>query len=449
MLGICLRYSGEYENEMFFLCMMQVLYSLIYMWSITKTRSADILLPIHLISYLYLGLFFITPILLIASGDEKCHGVNVMGGCYSATLIFLIGYIAFVIGYRFSRRYRETAVIEYDSIQLPQKNLVVVAVLLWGIGCISAILYLASTGKSLSYILSFGQQGNVSEYTTSSLGVRFLISFSYMMAMTYVVIFDKAKSIALKVIIGLITLSLYYVCGYRFIIIIVFVGCVIISFRRRNKELSYSRALLILLCILVMISVIGYSRRAVRSGQSITGNPFNAENIIYSLKSNFDIYQPFYGLVEKYPSEYPHTLGGSMVKDTLAMWIPRAIWSGKPTGEEQTMTIALMNSVSEFAIKGAAMAWPNIAEFYMEFGIIGVCILMYLFGRIASVSVKWYHSNNYKDVLKYAILMPTFLQLVIRGYTPSNVTMLVFLFIPLLGFKIFKNFLERRKHKRF
>ncbi len=54
---------------------------------------------------------------------------------------------------------------------------------------------------------------------------------------------------------------------------------------------------------------------------------------------------------------------------------------------------------------------------------------MYMFGRLAAASVKWYHSSDYKDTLKYAIMMPAFLQLVIRGYTPSNVTMLVYLFM--------------------
>ena len=236
-------------------------------------------------------------------------------------------------------------------------------------------------------------------------------------------------------------------CGYRFIILIVLIGCVIITLRKQGKELSYSKATLLLVGVIGIIGFIGFARVSVRTGGAYANQGFSCKDIIYSLKSNFDIYQPYYGLVSKYPSEYPFTHGRSMIVDTLAMWIPRIIWPNKPTGEEQTMTIALMNSVDSFAIKGAAMSWPNIAEFYMEFGVVGVCAFMYIFGRIVAESVKWYHSRDYKDILKYAVMMPTYLQLVIRGYTPSNITMLVYLFAPLIGFGLV-NSLHRKKTKR-
>lgn len=445
MFAICCRYEGEYENEVFFLCVMQLVYSLIYMAMINSTESVDILLPIHLISYIYLGLFFVAPILLISIGEEKCHGINIMDGCYAGTIIFILGYISFSIGYRFSKKYTNVNQITTNSIDLPNDVLVITATVIWLIGCISAVLFLGASGKSIAYVLSFGNQGYVNEYAEGSLGIRFLLTFSYMMAMTYIVIFNNSKSLIFKVVVGVFTISLYYVCGYRFIILIVLLGCIITTLRKRGLELSYSKAALLLVGIVGIISFIGFARVGVRNGGTYSNQDFSWEDIVYSLKSNFDIYQPYYGLVSKYPSKYSFTYGRSMIVDTVSMWVPRIIWPNKPTGAEQTMTIAVMNSVNAFAIKGAAMSWPNIAEFYMEFGIAGVCIFMYMFGRLAAASVKWYHSSDYKDTLKYAIMMPAFLQLVIRGYTPSNVTMLVYLFIPLMGFDVVKSLHQREK----
>lgn len=447
MLNTILNNDSYYIFELRYLFYSLFIYSIIYICTIIWCKDYDIISPLHLISFIYMFIFFITPILLISNGDTTCYGTDIMNGCKKATNIFLIGYVSFVFAYCLNNSMnRKTKKISRNDIQLEQKDIILASIIIWSIGFIASLLYLGSLGKSPMYILTFGLKGEVSASIYDASNMRFFISVSYMMVIPTIVLFNKLKSFPLKCIIVLMTVSAYYVNGYRFIVLIVLVGCLIISHRSAEKNISIRTMIITMGILIIVVSFMGVTRNDVRLGKKVDTSSFGMNSIIYSLKSNFDIYKPFYGLVNKYPSQYNYTVGGSMLKDTLSMWIPRAIWKNKPTSMEQTEVIALMNSVGDYAIKGAAMAWPNIAEFYMEFGLISVIVCMYAFGYVAKKSIEWYKSDDYKKIIKYSVLLPTFLQLIIRGYTPSNVTMLVFLFLPIIGYRIYKMiFIDQRK----
>lgn len=432
-------YSGEYKHELGCIMIASIVASIFYLFTVYQKREIDYFHPIHLITFLYYMLFIVGPVWFIIGDRADCYGTNVMGGCEKGTFIFVLGYIVFCFAY-LNTIAEKTQDVEMSGLILSDRTIIQLSFIIWLIGCASATLYLLSIGKTVSYILTLGNQGVLVE--ASGGATRFLISFGYLMAFPCIMLFSHCRRKLFLLPILYITLALYYAMGYRFIMLIVIVGCCIMHFRCNSKVLSTTGLVVFIASILILVGFVGFMRQGVRTGNLTDASTFNFNDIIYALESNFDIYKPYYGLMQSYPQKFDYTMGGSMIKDTLAMWIPRAIWPGKPLATDQTMVVGLMNSVNSFAITGAAMAWPNIAEFYMEFGTIGVVVFMALFGKIASKSITWYTSNDMFDVVKYAVLMPTFLQLVIRGYTPSNVTMLVFLFLPIWFYRLAEYFIK-------
>lgn len=435
-------YSGEYKYELVCILLASFIVSVFYLFTAYQKRIIDYYHPLHLITFLYFMLFIIGPTWFVIGNRADCYGTNVMGGCVKGTVIFVLGYIVFCLAY-LNTAAENVEKINASGLFLTERTIIQLSFIIWLVGCISATLYLLSIGKTFSYILTLGNQGVLVEASDGA--TRFLISFGYMMAFPCIMLFSFCRRKHLLFPILYITLALYYTMGYRFIMLIVIVGCCIMHFRSKSKILSTVGLVAFIASILVLIGIVGFMRQGVRTGNITDLSGFDFDDIIYALESNFDIYKPYYGLVQTYPQKYDHTMGGSMIVDTLAMWIPRAIWPGKPLATEQTMVVALMNSVNSYAITGAAMAWPNIAEYYMEFGIVGVIVFMAILGRVASKAINWYTSNNTFDVVKYAVLMPAFLQLIIRGYTPSNVTMLAFLFIiPICIYRIVEQYVIAR-----
>ena len=132
------------------------------------------------------------------------------------------------------------------------------------------------------------------------------------------------------------------------------------------------------------------------------------------------------------PEKHPYTYGATMIVYTLVLIIPRAIWPGKP--------IPMMKEVVE-AVQGATVlkagaAFPNLGEFYMEFGAIGCVVCMWIFGVLSrKLKILYEDPDNTNDVILYCTLLPAYMQLIARGYTPSNVYLILFLALPYLVHK--------------
>ena len=109
------------------------------------------------------------------------------------------------------------------------------------------------------------------------------------------------------------------------------------------------------------------------------------------------------------------------------MIIPRVIWPGKPDALQK---MVVTTAVSETAAQ-SGMAFVNLGEFYFEFGILGCIVSMFLFG-VLSRYLRRIAKINSDGLICYSMLLPTCIQLVARGYIPSNFYLIVFLCLPTL-----------------
>ena len=421
-----------YYNEYLILLFSYLVVGLIMFYTIIKYKI-DVFQPFILISILYLFIFTITPMVFIIQENTQAHGVDIMDGCIKATIIYMISYIAFSSGYILKKFSFNSSKFnnEFKLSRLERKYILIISYLIWIVSYFCSAIYMISIGRGIVYMLTFGAGGTVKESLGGG-GLAFISNFSYCMIipLIYIIFFSKSKLIKFTLL--YITLSFYISRGFRFIIVIL-IGSIIISwYRKRRTKPSVTTIAVLILSFLLFIAALGYARRDLKNGNDVDWSSFGIENITYALESNFDIYKPFYGIVSKYPSEFSYTYGRALIGETITMFVPRAIWPNKPLAENSSVLMAIRRSVSDFAVLNAGMAVPNIAEFYIDFGIIGCIILMFIFGYIAKYITKYYFvpNNNIHYIILYSVIMPTFMQLVIRGYMPSNFYLVLFLIMP-------------------
>jgi oligosaccharide repeat unit polymerase len=149
---------------------------------------------------------------------------------------------------------------------------------------------------------------------------------------------------------------------------------------------------------------------------------------------NFEIYKPFYGLVQAVPNVHGYTLGKQLFY-TVVIVVPRLIWPDKPMPIMQELMSVSLNS---YAVQAGA-AWPNLGEYYSEFGIIGCVFFMFIFGMVCCWCRKLYRADNRTthSLIAYSIILPSLLQIIIRGYTPTNFYLMLFLLLPIWFIKRF------------
>ena len=116
------------------------------------------------------------------------------------------------------------------------------------------------------------------------------------------------------------------------------------------------------------------------------------------------------------------------------MMIPRAIWPSKPYSYGGVgLKVLIGNNIA------SGQAYPNLGEFYYSLGIIGVVLGMLIYGYWNyCYKDKYFKSNNYISITSYSILLGNNLQLIIRGFMPSNFWMVIFSMLPIWIYSIIK-----------
>ena len=148
--------------------------------------------------------------------------------------------------------------------------------------------------------------------------------------------------------------------------------------------------------------------------------------------------------METIPKNKNYLYGQQIFLFTATMFVPRIVWSNKPITSPGLLIIG--DAISDYAVK-AGTAYPIIGEFYLEFGVIGVIVFMYLYGKLNNYfsSIYIYSNNNIVKILEYTILLLANFQIIIRGYTPSNFYMVIFFILPIF---IFNKFIFKKSEEK-
>lgn len=396
-------------------------------------RNADVFEPIIFIYLLWICLFSIAPIILTVNGYTSIDGVDFMSGCVKGTLIYMFAAIAFYVGYYTQKGKKEKLV--YSNLvegALDKNNILKLMIVIWafswGIGIWHEVF---AMGRGFSYILTLGQYGEVSSSAALETPVAFLRNFSYSAIIPWLYIMIVSRSILLKSMITVCTLALYVLCGWRFILLIMGLSLITVYYVNRNKRPNALVMVSILVIALTMFTLIGNARNDLRSGRSFQWE-FSETTFTYMLETNLNIYQPYYAVVNHFPSEHMFTFGEGMIFDTAITFIPRAVWPEKPLSREFASLRAIRYSLGDKVIDHYKMAMPNLGEIYVDFGSVGIIALMFAWGRFLGKCTKMYQGKqvNFEKVVVYSVIYALSFQFVTRGYLPANFYLAIFVLWP-------------------
>lgn len=401
---------------------------MIVVMGVLVRRRVDIFEPFSLITILHLMIYLVAPIRSILINDTMHKaGAYTFSGCVSGTWIAFACYLFITLFYENSKKkYKESNANSFNRAQAQ-----VFSAVIWMVGFAATIVYLAMRGMSLMYMITLGGSGDFNEELTGNSSFAFFSVIANIMFSSWLMRFYLNPKSLLTWVMFFLTMSSLVVRGFRIFIVILAVAPVIFYYLMKRTRPSKKVILIILVAGMVMIGFIGWARGALRTNVALDMAAFSTESIDYAFWGNFDIYKTYYGIMDSVPKETPYTLGSQMIGYTIKMFIPRALWPSKP---EPPIREVLRFAVNDYAVRAGA-AYPAIGEWYHEFGVIGCIVISCFVGWI--LKRLWSKKESYclSDLLVFSTILPAILQLVIRGYTPTNFWMVLTMVLPIYFIK--------------
>ena len=404
-------------------------------------KRVDIFSPMTLVSVLYIFMFFVTPIYDICREDYLWFGVDLFEYGIKGSLVALLGYICFWFANIIIIRNKKMLIGENNKtnenelhvpiFQLNGQGVKTFIIIGYIVCLIANIFYLRSvSGSSLLYFLTLGLMGTSGTATSGDFGAISMLS--YALPSFCLLYFEYGKSKPIKIIAFVLMFMLQVARGFRFFILQIVVMFVAYYFLRNNKKLKFKTVIITALLSMIPVLIMTMFRNTIRGGQGMDLSLVNWEAIVDAFDSafweNLRIYKSYYGIIKAVPNMTPYLYGKQMIIYTAIMLIPRALWKGKP-GNPGTEAQRL--GINQIAVMSGS-AYPNLGEYYYELGIIGVVFWMIVLGRwLQSIEYKYrYNAKSNIDYMKYSTILAVLIQLIIRGYTPSNFWMLVVCMLP-------------------
>lgn len=404
------------------------------------TKKASLFEPFTIVSILYLMLMLIYPMYDYIRLNLMKGGVDNSSGCIEGTLLFVISYLAFFLGYvtnkPLERIKKHNFFSSIDS--LSDKTICKIMIVVWLVSIAGALYGQVNRGFSLNYILSMGSVDADGWNISSSSGkYLFLLMLNPTAIVSAISIFVFSKNKYLKFFIMGITLLVLFMRGSR-MLMIVMLGALIVYYYVRNKKTpSLKKSILVLSLALFVITSMQIARGSIYMGRDFRNDLYEklvtVDAYMAPFESDFSTYKVYYGIINAIPEKMDYLYGRGIFGYTAALIIPRSLWPNKPDAPEREI---VLRSLGQTAVD-SGNAYPNIGTFYSEFGWIGSVIFMFLYGRLLSNARKLYMLNSRSALILYACLWPFCFQLTMRSIS-NAVYVLGFGILPFIVVWLYK-----------
>lgn len=397
--------------------------------------------PIYFITIIYAAMYFVAPIYDILTGEYYWFGYDLFQYGVKSTIIALIGYIAFYIAYTKRLYYGKYSLNGYANAGkniVVKKHLVIYILLMYLVCFAGNAYYLIHSGyTNMLYILSLGLIGDQSTPATVYSNIGFISMLSYSLPTVVLLYWEFGSNRLLKILLFVPMLIMQVTRGFRFFVIQIFITFICYFYLRHNKKLKIGKMLLIVMLAMVFVLLMTMFRVSIRSGEGMALSSINTDIIKKAFNSafldNLRIYQNFYGMIPVIPETYNYVWGRQIIIGTIVMMVPRRIWPQKISsyGGEGLKTLIGAGIAS-------GQAYPTLGEYYYAAGVFGVILLMGIYGSWAKAAkTKYMTTKNPLDIITFSVLLGCNLQLMIRGYFPSNFWYIVFALFPIWITRIF------------
>ena len=399
-------------------------------------RRVDAFDPFFLVTGLYFMIFVIAPWIWINRGQNSYQGVQVMKYLPVATGVFNIGYAAYALGSMCVKEERTVQTTDDGFVEFIKENKTQSFIVKYGFvlffGSFAlAMLYYALTGRGLLFMLTLGQ-GEERQAGIGGLGIYFLSQFIRSTIPGFLLLLWFSKKYR-----GWLWVLAYLICaicistGSRNLAICVILAILATQYMKKGKRPSMWLVLLGILLMYFFVGFIGMFRGTIKAGGEIDLSLVSGEGLFNAFMFNIEIFYPFYTLVGYMTKGIVKCHYGLGVLNIPIQFIPRAIWPGKPVTFGKTAFEAMYGD----SMGGAA--YPNIGEYYYEFGLFGVILLMFLTGFILrKCYANTRHSKNPLTIIAFVMLFGYVMQFICRGHFASWALDIVFMFGPILLLKL-------------
>lgn len=403
-------------------------------------NNLSIFEPITFISVIYILMYFVAPIHDIRNGYFLWYGYSLFPYGVKTSLIELAGYVCFYIIYTnkfvFGKRNRKPSkVVVIPSSEESKKDdefIIRIILIMYFFCFIMNLLYMVQIGgNSVLYVLTLGFLGSGNEFSPTESSLGFVSMFSYSLPTATLLYWEYSSNKFMKIVLFFPMLMMQVTRGFRFFVIQIFFTFFMyyhIANKKKPRIISIVGYLIILAIPVVLMTMF---RNSIRYGSGIDTTLLTSNNISSAIDEtiwgNFRIYQNVYGMVNAIPSTYPYVYLRQILIGTIIMLVPRALWPGK---------ISMYGGVGLKTLIGnniaSGQAYPNIGEYYYSLGLFGVLFFMGIYGWWMKKTKERYFecAQSGLDIIVFSTLVGSNLQILIRGYTPSNFWYVIFAVLP-------------------
>ncbi|MCI9439814.1 MAG: oligosaccharide repeat unit polymerase [Ruminococcus sp.] len=428
------------SNELFLLLTLLHIVIWIMIYRMGK-KGTDCFDSFYLVSGLYILIFVCAPYIWIQRGQTSYQGVEVMEYLPVATLVFNISYLMYAIASVDNKKvyiaqkkigfdYENVKFLEFVESDYIKNYIKRYAWIVFGVSMILALCYYRMTGRGLRFMLTLGQGGEMGT-RNSGYGLYFLMQFirSAIPGIILIIGYQKKKR-------WLVYLCAYIICavcmttGSRNLAICVGLAIVVYQYKSKGKRPSLFLIFVAVLTLYLFVGFIGTYRPVIKSGEKIDLSAMSTSSLFSAFMYNVEIFFPFYTLVGYLKKGMIKLHWGLGVVFVVIQFIPRIIWNSKPS----MLGLTAFEAMYGDSMGGAA--YPNMGEFFYEFGMVGIIVGMWLFGYFMRQLIqKTQNIDNRLDIVTYAIAYGYMMQFVCRGHFASWVLDFVFMFGPIILLK--------------
>ncbi len=320
-----------------------------------------------------------------------------------SSAIILLGILCFTVGYCCTtRKFVIGRLSRRRDFTVSKKKLVYSTLIFGGLGMLAFFLFLSSAGIDLSGGLASSSRKVFLRHETASGDVvagagalRFLMKAAEVcfVALVCFVIARKIRPRSI-VLVTLAALSVPvflapFITSSRSSIALVIIA--IAAFAHYYGKLRRGHILAVVLVLVAVVTVMGGLRAQNMSGTQIDESPIDS---IIGSGNGLDFVRTA-AIVDKVPAETDYLLGRSYVS-VFTFFIPRSIWPGKP---DVALGPFVKEEIFGYPVPGNN-GWPagTIAEAYLNFGIIGVPAIMFLYGLCCRIFYNSFREHLGKNV---------------------------------------------------
>jgi len=388
--------------------------------------------PIIIVSLLYFIYFVFAPINDLITGNTIFFGHDIAPAIPLGFIYVALGVLSMIIGYYLS--FGKTVAKSIPSPKINPKLSIHYAMALGVFAFILLSFWIRGGGSNWIRYLTFNQLGSsaiAGHDGFSSSPFRNYLGFTmnwFIASFVILYVFVKRKRKILWCFFIAI-LIVFCTIGFRFRILILVLAPLVYYFLKVKRKNINFRLIVIVIIIFLIVGVFGAVRNGFRSG-NIASYSLTFYSSWNAFTRSLAIYQPFLVMIKAIPKLHDYYWGSSYTYIFLQP-IPRALWPDRPEAPQNDIIRTIFGSNKPVK---SGVAYPNIGEFYANFGLIGIILGMFFFGIILRILFEYLncYSENEWVLILYSITLPFLVQIVSRGYFVQSMVETIFIIGPVI-----------------